>query len=77
MSNSLFILFQKFAPTKSNYKIYDKELLVIIRYFKQWHLEFKGLLFPIYILTDYKNMQYFIIIKQLIQHQICWAKYLS
>jgi len=25
----------KLAPAESNYKIYDKELLIIIRYFKQ------------------------------------------
>ena len=64
-------LFQKLAPTKLNYKIYNKELLAIIRYFKQWHLKFKGLLFLIYMLTDYKNLQYFITIKQLTQRQIC------
>ena len=67
---------QKLAPIKLNYKIYNKELLIIIRYFKQWHLELKGLLFLIYILMDYKNLQYFIIIKQLTQYQIYWAKYL-
>jgi len=59
-------LSQKLAPTELNYKIYNKELLTIIRYFKQWRLELKGLLFLIYILTDYKNLQYFITIKQLI-----------
>ena len=48
--------FQKLAPTKLNYKIYDKELLVIIKYFKQWRLKLKGSLFPIYILMDYKNL---------------------
>ena len=50
----------------SRIKIYNKELLAIIKYFKQWRLELKGLLFLIYILTDYKNLQYFITIKQLI-----------
>ena len=57
---------QKLAPTKLNYKIYNKELLAIIKYFKQWRLKLKGLLFLIYILIDYKNLQYFITIKQLI-----------
>ena len=56
-------LSQKLAPAKLNYKIYNKELLAIIRCFKQWCLELKGSLFPIYILTDHKNLQYFIIIK--------------
>ena len=61
---------RKLAPAESNYKIYNKELLVIIKCFKQWCLELKGLLFPIYILTDHKNLQYFITMKQLIQYQI-------
>ena len=34
-------LFWKLAPAKLNYKIYNKELLIIIRYFKQWHLKLK------------------------------------
>jgi len=63
-------LSQKLAPTKLNYKIYNKELLTIVRYFKQWRLELKGLLFLIRVLTDYKNLQYFITIKQLTQRQI-------
>jgi len=56
-------LSQKLAPAESNYKIYDKELLAIVRYFKQWHLELKGSLFLIHVLTDYKNLQYFITTK--------------
>jgi RNase H-like domain found in reverse transcriptase len=57
---------QKLAPAESNYEIYNKELFTIIKYFKQWRLEFKGSLFLIYILIDYKNLQYFITTKQLI-----------
>jgi len=57
----------KLAPAKSNYKIYNKELLAIVKYFKQWRPKLEGLLFPIYILTDHKNLQYFITIKQLTQ----------
>jgi len=62
---------RKLAPAKLNYKIYDKELLAIIRYFKQWRPKLKGLLFLIHVLIDYKNLQYFITIKQLTQRQIC------
>ena len=64
-------LSRKLAPAKLNYKIYDKELLAIIRYFKQWRPKLEGLLFLIRILTDHKNLQYFITIKQLTQRQIC------
>ena len=60
-------LSQKLAPAKLNYEIYDKELLIIIKCFEQWRSKLKGSLFPIRVLTDYKNLQYFITIKQLTQ----------
>jgi len=60
----------KLAPAKSNYEIYNKELLAIIKCFEQWRPKLKGSLFLIRILTDYKNLQYFITIKQLTQRQI-------
>ena len=56
-------LSQKLAPAELNYKIYNKELLVIVRCFEQWCLEFKKSLFLIYILMNHKNLQYFITIK--------------
>jgi hypothetical protein len=62
---AFFFFKKKLAPAELNYKIYNKELLAIVNYFKQWRLELKGLLFLIYILTDYKNLQYFITIRQL------------
>ena len=46
-----------------NYKIYNKELLAIIRYFKQWWPELEGARFLIKVFSDYKNLQYFITIK--------------
>ena len=62
----IVFFFQKLAPAELNYEIYNKELLAIVRYFKQWCLKLKGLLFLIYILIDHKNLQYFMTIKQLI-----------
>ena len=53
----------KLNIVKSNYKIYDKKLLAIIQCFKQWWLEFKKSVFLIKMLIDYKNLQYFMIIK--------------
>jgi len=56
-------LSQKLTPIELNYEIYNKELLVIVKYFKQWRPKLKELLFLIYMLTDHKNLQYFITIK--------------
>jgi transposase InsO family protein len=68
---------RKLAPAESNYEIYDKELLAIIRCFEQWRPELEGSLFPIRILTDHKNLQYFMTTKQLTHRQTRWAEYLS
>jgi len=56
---------KKHSVTEYNYEIYDKELLTIIRYFKEWRPELKGIELPIKILTDHRNLEYFITIKLL------------
>ena len=48
-----------------NYKIYNKEFLTIIYYFKKWRSELEGFIKFIRIITDHKNLEYFIIIKRL------------
>ena len=53
------------SPAKCNYKIYNKELLAIIRCFKQWQPELESVRYLIKILSNHKNLQYFITIKQL------------
>lgn len=54
----------KYSPQEINYKIYDKKLLAIIITFKELYsmLEETGLL--IKILINYKNLMYFMSIKQ-------------
>jgi transposase InsO family protein len=68
---------QKLNAAESNYEIYDKELLAIIRCFEQWRPELEGSTFPIQVLTDHKNLQYFMTTKQLTHRQTRWAEYLS
>ena len=51
---------KKYTPIKSNYKIYNKELLVIMRYLKVWDAELHSVLKGFDIITDYKNIEYFI-----------------
>ena len=53
----------KLNAAESNYKIYDKELLVIIWCFEQWWSELEKFTFSVKILTDHKNLQYFMITK--------------
>ncbi len=60
-----------------NYEIYDKELLIIIRYLKHWCLELKCTNISIKIFIDHLNLKYFMIIKELIRWQAKWAEKLS
>ena len=47
---------KRLSLAKYNYKIYNKELLAIIRYFKQWRPKLKSIKFLIKVLSNYKNL---------------------
>ncbi|KAH0613403.1 uncharacterized protein H6S33_005289 [Morchella sextelata] len=68
---------KKHSPAECNYEIYDKELLAIIRSFEEWRLELEGAAHPITVISDYKNLEYFMSTKQLNRRQARWAEYLS
>jgi hypothetical protein len=68
---------KKHSPAECNYKIYDKELMAIVWAFEEWRLELEGTLHPIQVLSDHKNLEYFISTKLLNCHQTHWAEYLS
>ena len=57
--------FKKHNSAKCNYEIYDKELIAIICAFKEWCPELKDSTYPINVITDHKNLEYFMFIKQL------------
>ena len=48
----------KHSPAECNYKIYNKELMAIVRAFGEWRPELKGPLFPIQVLSDHINLEY-------------------
>jgi hypothetical protein len=41
---------------KCNYKIYNKELLTIVKALKEWRPKLQGTKKPFKIITDYKNL---------------------
>ena len=51
---------KKYTPVKSNYKIHNKELLIIMRYLKAWDTEFQIVSKGFNIITDHKNIEYFV-----------------
>jgi len=48
-----------FTAAELNYDIHDKELLAIFQAFKIWRHYLEGLAYPIDIVTDHKNLEYF------------------
>ena len=48
-----------FTVAELNYDTHDKKLLVIFETFKIWQHYLEGLAFPIDIITDHKNLEYF------------------
>jgi hypothetical protein len=68
---------KKHSLAKYNYEIYDKELMAIVWAFEEWRPELEGILHPIQVLSDHKNLEYFMSTKLLNCCQTCWAEYLS
>ena len=55
--------FKKHSSAECNYEIYNKELIVIVYTFKEWCSELEGLLTSVEVITDHKNLEYFMSIK--------------
>ena len=72
-------LSKKMSPQECNYEIYDKELLAIVKAFEEWHPELAGTPIedPIRVITDHKNLEYFMSSKKLNRRQARWAEFLS
>ena len=68
---------KKHNPAECNYEIYDKELMAIVRAFEEWRPELEGSAFPIEVVSDHKNLEYFASTKQLSRYQARWSEFLS
>ena len=51
---------KKYTLVESNYKIHNKELLAIMRCLKAWDAELQSVLKGFDIITDHKNIKYFV-----------------
>ena len=58
-----------FTVVELNYDTYNKELLAIFEAFKIWQHYLEGLAYPIDVVIDYKNLEYFSTTKVLIWRQ--------
>jgi len=68
---------KKHNSIECNYEIYDKKLMIIVRAFEKWWSELKDSIYSIKIITNHKNLEYFMSIKQLSRHQARWSQFLS
>ena len=57
--------FKKHNSAECNYEIYNKELMVIVCTFEEWCSELEGFTYSINVITDHKNLEYFMFTKQL------------
>ena len=68
---------KRHSPAEGNYEIYDKELMAIVRAFEEWRPELEGSPEPINVVTDHRNLEYFMSSKQLSRRQARWSEFLS
>jgi len=68
---------KKHSPAECNYEIYDKELMAIVRAFEEWRPHLEGTEHPIQVLSDHKNLEYFMSTKLLNRRQARWSEFLS
>jgi len=66
-----------FTTAELNYDTHDKELLAIFEAFKIWQHYLEGPAYPINVVMDHKNLEYFSTTKVLTQRQVRWSEYLS
>jgi len=65
------------SSVEQNYKIHDKEMLVIIHVLEEWRHFLKGVTYPVEIWTNHKNLEYFMTAKKLNRRQTYWSLYLA
>ena len=70
---------KKMSPQECNYEIYDKELLAIIRAFKEWRPELASTnpKEAVQVLSDHRSLEYFMTTKELNRRQARWSEFLS
>ena len=65
------------SDTERNYKIYDKEMLAIVRCLEAQRHFLEGMVVKFKIWTDHKNLEYFMKVQKLNRRQARWILYLS
>jgi len=75
--HSIAYFLKKHNSIECNYEIYDKELMIIVCTFKKWWSELEDFIYFVEMIMNHKNLEYFMLTKQLSRHQARWSKFLS
>jgi hypothetical protein len=68
---------EKHTPTECNHEIKDNELIAIVRCFEERRAELQSTPHPIKVLSDHRNLEYFMSTKSLNRLQARWSEILS
>ena len=72
---SIVYFFSKMIAAKFNYEIYDKKLLIIVRVFEKWRSKLKEFKFFIEVISNHKNLEYFMFFKFFNRRQVRWFEF--
>ncbi len=67
---------KKHTPAECNDGLYDKELVAIVQCFEEWRAELQSTPHPIKVLSDHRNLEYFMSTKSLNRRQARWSEFL-
>ena len=68
---------EKHIPAEWDYDIYDKELLASIKALEEWRPKCEGAAYLLRLLTDYKNLEWYVTKKLLNRQQALWSEFLA
>ncbi|KAL1942197.1 hypothetical protein VTO73DRAFT_6261 [Trametes versicolor] len=68
---------RKLSPAEINYEVYDKELLAVVESFRDMRAWLIGTDTPVSVVSDHKNLEYFMSSRVLNRRQARWSMFLS
>ena len=77
MQRPIDFLSKSLNKIKRNYKIHNKEMLLVVKELENWRYLLKDTKFKFKVWMDYKNLEYFIKVQKLNKRQAYQVPYLS
>ncbi len=74
--HSVAYFLKKHNSVECNYEIYDKKLMIIVYAFEKWWSELEDSIYSVKMFRNHKNLEYFMLTKQLSHHQARWSEFL-